>query len=107
MATDYLRCEYCGHIALVEEFDSDCPECSQGDVFPYRKFRCLDCGTEDEQDEFFGEHLSSSSWISSGEDRLSSSSAPQYSSVVDPDPIEEGWEAKCPNCASIRCAQIL
>ena len=60
----------------------ECPKCKHcNSVFPWRKFRCLGCGFEEEQGKFFA-----SSHPRSGK---------VEDSDLDPDPVLEKWEYDC------------
>ncbi|MCE9586104.1 hypothetical protein K8R04_02160 [Candidatus Uhrbacteria bacterium] len=60
MATNFWICYVrdCLYKASTKEFEHPegghiCPKCRSEDVFPWRKFRCLGCGFEEEQGKFF------------------------------------------------------
>ncbi len=89
MATNFWKCETCGYIIKAVELgdeDCQCPKCKSEDIFPLRKYRCQVCGYQGRQELFFGKD-----------------------NPFDPDPIEEGWEGKCPEdygCGSSNLEQI-
>ncbi len=49
----------CGYIGKAEDFESEggreCPRCGSQDNFPYRRYRCLRCGTLGDQHYWFPE----------------------------------------------------
>lgn len=83
------RCEGCKYQGPEEEFRNRenrhshlCPKCRDEDVFPVRRYQCLDCKEEGEQHDFFGD------------------------SVADEDPLAEGIEAVCRWCGSSKAKEI-
>lgn len=86
--TKEYKCAVCLHIAKPSyntEINSNvCAKCGSEDVFPFRLFRCTECGIIAAQDPFFGEDVS-----------------------LDPDPTEEQWEREsCPSCDCTSYEQV-
>ena len=121
MTTKKWKCyvSECLHIGETSEFvrsvnGPECPKCHCDEAtFPHRRFRCLDCGLEKTQDEFFGEYslesqLEDPRFRRSGKDDELSRDVP-----LDPDPMDEDWERICAElqptdktCKSTRWEQI-
>lgn len=110
MATNFWicyapECLYKGPTAEFEHAEGGhlCPKCSGEDVFPWRKFRCLGCGFEEEQGKFFIHYPP-------GVSRFSGR-AREFEADLDQDPMEEKMEYDCshvnnPDCKSKSYEQI-
>ncbi len=86
MATNFWICYECKTKGTEQEFrhpegGHECPKCKNCDAsFPWRKFRCLGCGFEEEQGKFFGVKISFGKI----------DEAP-----LDEDPVDRKWEYDC------------